>query len=32
MFAWAAIEGVELNYTLSGRPTPAREVIITGGG
>ncbi len=29
IFAWASIEGVELNYRLSGRPTPAREVIIS---
>lgn len=32
IFSWASIEGVELNYSLSGRGTPAREVIITGAG
>jgi len=32
IFAWASIEAVDLNYQLSGRPTPAREVIIRGGG
>ncbi len=31
IFSWASIEGVELNYRVSGRATPAREVIITGG-
>lgn len=31
IFSWAEIEGVELNYRLSGRPTLGREVIITGG-
>ncbi len=30
IFSWASIEGVELTYGLSGRPTPAREVIIRG--
>ncbi len=30
IFSWASIETVELNYTLSGRQTPAREVIIRG--
>lgn len=30
IFSWAAIEAVDLNYTLSGRPTAAREVIIRG--
>lgn len=30
-FGGFAIEGVELNYRVSGRVTPAREVIITGG-
>ena len=32
LFAWAEIEAVELTYSVSGRPTPAREVIIQGGG
>lgn len=30
IFSWADIEGVELTYRLSGRPTPAREVIVRG--
>lgn len=29
LFAWAALEPVDLNYRLSGRPTAARELIIT---
>jgi DNA adenine methylase len=31
-FAHFDIEGVTLNYRVGGKPTPAREVIITGGG
>lgn len=31
LFAGFSIEPVELNYRMSGRSTPAREVIITGG-
>lgn len=30
IFSWARIERVELNYSLSGRPTAARELIIRG--
>lgn len=30
IFAWADIEAVDVTYSVSGRPTPAREVIITG--
>ncbi|MBJ7318227.1 MAG: DNA adenine methylase [Brevundimonas sp.] len=32
IFSWAAIQAVDLNYHISGRATPAKEVIITGGG
>lgn len=32
IFAWAEIESVSVNYTLSGAKTAAREVIIRGGG
>lgn len=32
IFSWAEIEAVELTYSLSGGPTRAKEVIITGGG
>lgn len=32
LFAWADIEEVGLNYRVSGAVTPARELIITGGG
>lgn len=31
IFSWARIETVSLNYTVSGKATAAREVIITGG-
>lgn len=30
IFSWADLEAVDLTYHLSGRPTPAREVIIRG--
>lgn len=32
MFGWAAMEEVRLNYRLSGKATPARELIISGRG
>lgn len=31
LFAFASIEGVRLEYRVSGRPTEAREIIVTGG-